>query len=122
MVHLRILHILTQQTMRVSDLAIHENVTKASISVSVKLLVEKGWVCRVEDASDHRVTFLEVTEEGKRILDEIQTELISTIREKLGQLPDSELTVIASALNIMSGAFSPEQREESLRKYQARIK
>lgn len=103
---------LRQQSMRVSDLAMHENVTKASISVSVKLLVEKGWVRRVEDTSDLRVTFLEVTEEGRRTLDEIQMDLISTIREKLGQLPDSELTIIASALNIMSGAFSPEQRRD----------
>lgn len=52
------------------ELARYLGVTAATIAVSLKSLEREGLICRRVKQEDNRVNFIEITEKGKRIVDE----------------------------------------------------
>ena len=111
--HFRIIAMLMEKPMKISDLAKSQNISKASISDSVKMLYERGWVVKIEDPQDRRIVFLEVSEDGKKRMEEMFEKLRQIIQSKLSQTPERELLVIHESLRILSDRFiSADQRSK----------
>ena len=103
--HFRIIAMLMENPMKISDLAKLQNISKASISDSVKMLYERGWVVKIEDPQDRRIVFLKVSEDGKKRMDEMLEKLRQIIKGKLSKTPERELFIIHESLRILSDRF-----------------
>jgi DNA-binding MarR family transcriptional regulator len=94
--------------MKISDLARYQRISKASISESIKLLVEHGWIKKIYDPEDKRVILLQVTDEGKEMMKSMWNKVSASLSKQLKQLPDNELEIIRESLRIMSNKFLKE--------------
>jgi DNA-binding MarR family transcriptional regulator len=106
--HFRILGMLMYHPMKISDLARYQRISKASISESIKLLVEHGWIKKIYDPEDKRVILLQVTDEGKEMMKSMWNKVSASLSKQLKQLPDNELEIIRESLRIMSNKFLKE--------------
>ena len=103
--HFRIIAMLIDHPMKISDLARFQNVSKASISESVKMLFERGWIVKTHDPLDKRIVSLQVSQDGKRQMEEMHEKLRTNIKKKLSQTPENELLIIKESLKILSEKF-----------------
>lgn len=103
--HFRIIAMLMEKPMKISDLAKLQNISKASISDSVKMLYERGWVVKIEDPLDRRIVFLMVSDEGRKRMEAMFEKLRQIIKSKLSHTPERELLVINESLRILSDRF-----------------
>jgi DNA-binding MarR family transcriptional regulator len=104
--HFRIIAMLMDHPMKISDLAKLQNVSKASISESVKMLFERGWIVKTHDPIDKRVVSLQVSDDGKRQMEEMHERMRTNIKKKLSQTPEKELLIIKESLKILNDKFT----------------
>lgn len=88
--------------MKISDLARSQNISKASVSDSVKMLFERGWIVKKEDPEDKRIVYLAVSEDGKKRMEAMFHKLKQSIKMRLTDISERELLVINDSLKIMS--------------------
>lgn len=103
--HFRIMGMLMYHPMKISDLAKYQRISKASISESIKLLVDRGWITKVQDPVDRRVTLLKVSEDGKAIMKTMWNKVDVHLTRQLKQIPECDLQTIRESLKIMSDKF-----------------
>lgn len=85
----------------VSDLADARHISRPTVSRKIDNLVEKGLVSRKESREDRRFTILELTEEGKNILQILASSRRVWLEEQLGTLDDKELEMIIQAFSVL---------------------
>ncbi len=73
-----------------TDLARHKAVSLSTISKSVSMLVQRGWVERWVDKHDRRQTLVRLTAAGRRTLTDIQRRAERHVAEKLSPLAAGE--------------------------------
>ena len=78
---------LSEKPMTLTELATHQVVRLPTMSKSVGLLVERGWVSRTVPADNRRQTIVALTAEGRRVL------------EKMGRHAERHVTELLTALN-----------------------
>lgn len=66
------------------DLARHLEVTPATIAVSLKSMEKDGLICRKVKGEDNRANFVELTEKGKRIVEDSR-EYFDSVDEQMYQ-------------------------------------
>lgn len=79
---------------KASDLSKFLLITKPAISKLINTLEEKGFVERITDKSDRRVVYINITEEGEKILakeTEMFEEFTHKIVEKMGEEDTNEM-------------------------------
>jgi DNA-binding MarR family transcriptional regulator len=67
----------------------------------IQRLVEKGWIARSEDPTDRRVRLLEVTEQGRALVDEVGSMVLTKSRGLLDRLSDEQLQLFRDLLDTM---------------------
>lgn len=83
----------------VSELAEHEQISKAAMSAHVKRLEEAGWIARDEESvEDRRRVGLVVTKAGKKALEDIRKLRNDWLAAKLSELSASERAWLKAAL------------------------
>ncbi|MNM03505.1 HTH-type transcriptional regulator MhqR [compost metagenome] len=65
-------------------------VTSGSITYNIDKLEKKGLLKRVPCSEDRRVTYAEITEEGRALFDEIFPKHVATLHEMMGGLDTAE--------------------------------
>ena len=75
---------------RVSDLTVAYDIKKSTASGYVDNLENKGYVRRVKDEADRRVTYIEPTEKGKKWVAENEKKLAEYIEKHLKNLKPGE--------------------------------
>ena len=85
--------------LRMSDLAMHEQLGAAAITRSVDILARRGLVRRLRDPSDGRARLIAATAKGKSMVLQGRDERAQRIREALKRLPASSARRIAGALD-----------------------
>lgn len=65
-------------------------VGKSSITAIVSRLVDKDLLARVPDDKDRRVTYLQLTEEGKRIVTELDSRIGTLLSTYVGAFDETE--------------------------------
>ena len=94
---------------RLSDLAAQVGLNPTMLSRLVPKLEQAGLVRRLPDESDRRVTFLQASPKGARLLGRVRSERNDALSRRLAELDPGEREALAAALPVI------EQLAERLR-------
>lgn len=83
---------------RITDLAGIEGVRQPTCTGLVNTMEAEGWVARTVDGADRRVVLVELTDEGRNVLEEITRARVSVLSRYLGGLSEDERDALAQAL------------------------
>lgn len=85
---------------RAGQLAGHENVRKPTMTRTIAALLDRGLITRTVDPLDGRVTWLQVTPEGRRLLQRARRRSEEYLARRLSELSPAEQATLrrASAL------------------------
>ena len=112
---LPILKVLKQQG-RLSQNAIARELhhSDAAVSRQIGILVEDGLVNTRPDTANRRATIVELTEEGKELLGELEGIMTDLLADMLSTMPDEQLEQIITTNNqlqtIITNALAKEPR------------
>lgn len=91
-----------------SELAERVMISPSGLTRAVDRLVNKGLVCRARGTSDARVTFAELTAEGRKQLKSAARTHVRGIRQHFsGYLTQDQLRSVATALQVITGPHVP---------------
>jgi DNA-binding MarR family transcriptional regulator len=107
-----IFHVHRAGSCGVTEIGEYLGVTSAAASQMLDRLVEQGLVIRTEDPEDRRVKRIELTAEGKGILEAGIRARESWMVELAGTLTEAEKEKISSALQLMTSKVT--QLDESV--------
>ncbi len=89
----------------VSQVAEERQISRAAVSQTVNVLVEKGLVLRTHDCEDRRFVHLALSEEGNRLLDAIFQENRAWMRSKMSSMSRAELDGVIQAMEVLKRSF-----------------
>ena len=104
--HLRLLTILASHPCNLSELAVRHVVSLPTMSNSISVLVERGWVNRVPSPDDRRQIMLELTPDGRAALVEIKSRAEARVAEVLGKLSSDDLASLSAGLAVLEQVFT----------------
>jgi DNA-binding MarR family transcriptional regulator len=104
-VHYHLLSSLANRPCNLSQLADRNQVSLASMSRSISILVDRGWVRRLPDPGDRRVSVLELTWEGRAALRQIDDLALSRLQRLLAGLQPGERRNLSRVLAVLSQAL-----------------
>ena len=90
----------------VSELAEVKQISRSAISQAVDLLVERGLICRKQNALDRRNIPLELTGSGNQLLDAISEKNRAWMKGQMITLTAQELQTLTRAMEILSKTFT----------------
>lgn len=99
---------------RMSVLAELEGVRQPSMTDLVRRLERLGLVTRTGDPEDRRAVLVEVTDAGRRYLEEVVVAREEFLRERLAALDPAERAAIDTALPALRRLIDPAKKEELL--------
>jgi DNA-binding MarR family transcriptional regulator len=105
--HFRLLTMLANHSCNLSELALRQAVSLPTMSNSITVLVERGWVKRVPSPDDRRQVMLELTPDGRAVLAEIKGQAEARVAESLDKLSSDDLKSLAVGLAILEQTLSP---------------
>ena len=89
----------------VSELAQVKQISRSAISQAVDLLVERGLICRLQNAQDRRNIPLELTGSGNQLLDTISEKNRAWMKGQMTCLSAQDLNTLTWAMEILSKTF-----------------
>jgi DNA-binding MarR family transcriptional regulator len=95
-------------SLTLGTLAERERVAAPSITRVVTKLVEDGLVARATDPTDRRSTRVQVTDAGRRLLDESRQRKTAWLHGRLQQLPTDDLARLVDALDVLESLTADE--------------
>jgi DNA-binding MarR family transcriptional regulator len=105
--HFRLLAILASHSCNLSELAVRQVVSLPTMSNSISVLVERGWVKRAPSTDDRRQVLLELTPDGRAVLIGMKNRSEARVAELLGALSPDELAHLSAGLAVLEQAFAP---------------
>ncbi|HLC04463.1 MAG TPA: MarR family transcriptional regulator [Anaerolineales bacterium] len=114
--HYHVLGMLAGERYSLSEIADRQHVSLPTTSRSISTLVERGWVERVPDVSDRRITRLALTAEGETVLAEIHQVAAEAVTRQLAGLTPQACRHLVRGLAVLHQAFEqpgPGLRESS---------
>jgi DNA-binding MarR family transcriptional regulator len=84
-------------------------VAPPSITKVVDKLVEAGYVVRVPDSADRRVTRVSITAAGARLLADVRARKDLWLASRLAELDDDERDRLAAALDVIDSLTLQER-------------
>jgi DNA-binding MarR family transcriptional regulator len=107
-VHFHVLNRIYRQPQTLTDLAQGMHLTAASLSRTISVLEERGWVTRSRSEDDRRISFLKITPEGQAVLVGIEERSEAFLVQSLSRLSQEDLAKLMEGLDILIGAFSQQ--------------
>jgi DNA-binding MarR family transcriptional regulator len=95
-------HLLNQGPLRVTQLAVAEDVTQPTMTAMVAGLVKSGLVTRNNDSADGRVRLVALTAKGERIVRNNRSARATHLAEKLAQLDNNQLRLLEALVPTLS--------------------
>jgi DNA-binding MarR family transcriptional regulator len=92
---------LSEKPMTLTELATHQVVRLPTMSKSVGLLVERGWLSRTIPPDNRRQTIVSITAEGRRVLEKMGRHAERHVAELLSSLTAAERRRIQGGLEIL---------------------
>lgn len=99
--HFQLLGMLARRSCNLSEIAERQSVTMATISNSVNILVDRGWIQRIPVSHDRRMVRVVLTPTGKEVLDENQQRLENQVKKRLSELSTEDLDKLIYGLQIL---------------------
>lgn len=103
-----LLAILNRRVMTIGQLAKHQGVSAASMSNTISTFEERGWVTRKRDSEDKRVLHIHITEVGKDVFAQMQSETRATLAAKLERLTPEQLDTLTEGLAIVNDVLDED--------------
>jgi DNA-binding MarR family transcriptional regulator len=97
----------------VSELAQVKQISRSAISQAVDVLVDRGLICRLQNALDRRNIPLELTRAGDELLDTISEKNRAWMKMQMLALSASELNTLTRAMEILSMTFTNATNPDS---------
>ena len=94
----------------VSEIAQVRQISRSAASQAVDLLVERGLICRLQNALDRRNIPLELTSSGNELLDTIWEKNRAWMKLQMSSLSVPELETLTSGLEILAKTFAEPLR------------
>jgi len=88
-------------------LAAHEQVTKPTMTRTIGVLVDHGLIARTPDPLDGRVTWLQITPAGTKLLQRTRRRTDEYLASRVRALPDRDREILARAAAIIEGLAEP---------------
>jgi DNA-binding MarR family transcriptional regulator len=113
--HYRLLGMLSRRSWTLKELADRIEVSPPTMSNTITTLEERGWVTRTRSEEDRRAVSIQITEEGKKILEDIHRQGESYLTKLMENLAPSEQEILAQGLSILRRLFEsvlPTAKEE----------
>lgn len=110
--HFRLLGMLARQPCNLSEIAERQSVSMPTISNSVNLLVERGWILRTPVSHDRRMVKIELTPVGRQILGDSEQRLENRVSHKLSELSSEDLDKLKAGLQILRGILDTSSVNE----------
>ncbi len=104
--HFRLLWMLSHRPFTLSELADHQSVSLPTMSNSISILEERGWVRRSRLDGDRRKVLIELSSAGDVVLDEVRQHAEARVSELLSSLDEAELHTLLAGLSVLRVAFS----------------
>jgi DNA-binding MarR family transcriptional regulator len=90
----------------VSELAEVKQISRSAVSQAVDILVERGLICRLQNALDRRNIPLELTESGNTLLNTIGEKNRAWMKSQMNSLTVQDLHTLISAMEILTATFT----------------
>lgn len=94
----RVLRIVSRHPTTLSKLSRLLEISKASLSDTVRMLISKGWVVKTRDTSDGRVFILSSTTAGNEQVERFERRMRVTVRKYLERIKPEDLEIIKDGL------------------------
>lgn len=104
--HFRLLWMLSRRPFTLSELADHQSVSLPTISNSISILEERGWVKRTRLDDDRRKVLIELSAAGRAVLDEVQQHAEMHVNELLSTLDEADTNSLLAGLSVLRTVFS----------------
>src|SRR5215471_18663591 len=92
---------LSEKPLTLTELAAHQVVRLPTMSKSVGLLVDRGWLSRTIPANNRRQTIVALTAEGRRMLEKMGRHAERHVTELLTSLTSGERQRVQAGLEIL---------------------
>ena len=90
---------------KTSDIAYFLSVSPPDSSRIVETLVKKGFIERIYDEKDRRIIRLRITENGKKVFDNIKTELFLSFSKILEKINEQDAKALLIGMKALSHAL-----------------
>ena len=105
----------------ISSLASGLRVTPANVTGIVERLVEQGLMTRTSEHTDRRVLWLEMTNKGKALVEELREGKANEMRKILEKLTPGELALVAQSFDSLVKAVAATEENELPEKSRSKI-
>jgi DNA-binding MarR family transcriptional regulator len=112
--HYGVLMVLTHGARNLSELAERMAVSAPTMSNSISILEQHGWVQRVRDESDHRRVLIALSEDGRRMLADVLAEAVGLLSEALSPLSAAQCDTLMDGLMILRDCLCQSAESEAL--------
>jgi DNA-binding MarR family transcriptional regulator len=90
-----------------SDLARHLGVSVPTVSKSIDVLADRGWVERWVDPSDRRHTIVRLSAEGRRVTAAMKRQTERHVATLLAPLTPQQRVHLMATLDVLKGVLPP---------------
>ncbi len=77
-------------SVRISDISDARNLPRPGVTRTVKEMEEKGYLQKVNSSEDGRITYITITEKGKKLSQKYDQDYFKNLAEDLSELSDKE--------------------------------
>jgi DNA-binding MarR family transcriptional regulator len=103
--HYHVLTLLADHSLSLSEIADRQHVSLPTMSRSISTLVERGWIEKIPDETDGRITRLELTGQGQVVLAEIRLMAVEAVTRQLAGLSARDCRDLVRGLAVLHRAF-----------------
>lgn len=104
--HFRSMFMLADHPRSLTELAELQAVSLATMSKSISVLADRGWVVRRRDPADRRKLALEITAEGQAVLREVHRRAERRLDELLAAVSAEQCRDLERGLELLNGIFT----------------
>jgi len=109
-----LLVLLWRDSLTVSEVAEQLGVGQPTASYLVDRLVQAGWVRRQENPANRRYTFVQLTEQGRSMIERLRQGRVEQLQNALLHLSPNELILVQQGLQTLSQALQTLSQSSSL--------
>ena len=104
----RLMGMLHHGTWNLGELAERQAVSKPTMSKTITTLEERGWVERAHSKDDRRVVLVSLTDEGRKVSNQVRQEMVNRMAQILMPLDAEDQETLIVALTILNDVFTAE--------------
>jgi DNA-binding MarR family transcriptional regulator len=118
--HFQLMVMLSKRPRCLTELAQSQSVSLATMSNSISVLVDRGWVARRRDPTDRRKLALEITNRGREVLTEVHQRAEVQLDEMLAVMDEDQCEDILRGLELLNNVFSRNTEESTALRREAK--